>query len=107
MQLLEQEDMKRIAVTFKNRQEVIQNGIYWMMCSPYWTENVDLLPWTEQSNGGEYMYRIIIIDEENDVVEINSQCNGIYLATTDEKGSLYSYVLGNAHRMTINKEEKK
>ena len=50
------------------------------------------------------MYRVLIIDEENDIVEINAQCNGIYLATTDEKGSLYSYVLGNAHRMTINKE---
>ena len=40
----------------------------------------------------------IIIDEEND------QCNGIYLATTDEKGSLYTHVLGDGHSMTINKE---
>lgn len=51
------------------------------------------------------MYRVIVIDEENDVVEINAQCNGIYLATTDEAGHLYSYVIGDAHSMTINKEE--
>ena len=35
------------------------------------------------------MYRVLVIDEENDVVEINAQCNAIYLETTDEKGSLY------------------
>lgn len=51
------------------------------------------------------MYRLIVIDEENDVVEINAQCNSIYLATTDENGSLYSYVLGDAHNMYINKGE--
>lgn len=51
------------------------------------------------------MYRVIVIDEENDLVEINAQCTGIYLATTDDKGSLYSYVLGDAHSMTINKGE--
>lgn len=50
------------------------------------------------------MYRVIVIDEENDVVEINSQCNAIYLATTDEEAHLYSYVIGDAHSMTINKE---
>lgn len=51
------------------------------------------------------MYRILVIDEENDVVEINASVNGLYIATTDEAGHLYSYVIGDAHSMTINKEE--
>lgn len=51
------------------------------------------------------MYRILVIDEENDVVEINASVKGLYIATTDESGHLYSYVIGDAHSMTINKEE--
>ena len=51
------------------------------------------------------MYRVIVIDEENDVVEINASVKGLYIATTDEVGHLYSYVIGDAHSMTINKEE--
>lgn len=57
------------------------------------------------SNGGEYMYRVIVIDEENDVVEINASVKGLYIATTDEAAHLYSYVIGDAHSMTINKED--
>lgn len=52
------------------------------------------------------MYRVLVIDEENDVVEINESVKGLYIATTDENGHLYSYVIGDAHSMTINKEEK-
>ena len=51
------------------------------------------------------MYRVIVIDEENDVVEINGSVKGLYIVTTDEAGHLYSYVIGDAHSMTINKEE--
>lgn len=58
------------------------------------------------NNGGKYMYRVIVIDEENDVVEINGSVKGLYIATTDEVGHLYSYVIGDAHSMTINKEDE-
>lgn len=51
------------------------------------------------------MYRVIVIDEENDVVEINASVKGLYIAATDEVGHLYSYIIGDAHSMTINKEE--
>lgn len=51
------------------------------------------------------MYRVLVIDEENDVVEINASVKGLYIATTDEEGHLYSYVIGDAHSMTINKED--
>lgn len=52
------------------------------------------------------MYRVIVIDEENDVVEINAPVTGMFIATTDEMKHLYSYVIGDAHSLTINKESE-
>lgn len=50
------------------------------------------------------MYRVIVIDEDNDVVEINASVKGMYISTTEEDWHIYDYSIGNAHSMTINKE---
>lgn len=39
------------------------------------------------------MYRIIVIDEENDVVELNNVVRDIYLVTTNEQRWPTQYVL--------------
>lgn len=51
------------------------------------------ISWRATKKGCTVMYRIIVIDEENEVVELNNLVQDIYLVTTNEQRWPTQYIL--------------